>query len=64
MLPPIGALVSGDPDAYRYLNQTIESFPCGETFCEMLRIVGFAAATAHPVTFGVATIYHGDKPSG
>ncbi len=64
VLPPIGALVSGDPHAYRYLNETIESFPCGETFCEMFRIAGFAAVTTHPMTFGVATIYHGDKPSG
>ena len=63
MLPRIGALVSGDPHAYRYLNETIETFPYGETFCEMLRTAGFTAATAHPMTFGVATIYQGDKPA-
>ena len=64
ILPQIGAFVSGDPYAYRYLNETIETFPCGETFCDMLRTAGFTAATAHPMTFGVATIYQGDKPAG
>ncbi len=64
ILPRIGALVSGDPYAYRYLNKTIETFPCGEAFCDMLTAAGFEAATAHPMTFGVATIYQGDKPAG
>jgi demethylmenaquinone methyltransferase/2-methoxy-6-polyprenyl-1,4-benzoquinol methylase len=62
ILPRVGALVSGAPLAYRYLNETIETFPYGEVFCNLLRAEGFTAVEAHPVTFGVAMIYRGDKP--
>lgn len=63
ILPRVGALVSGDSYAYRYLNETIESFPYGGAFCDKLRAAGFRAVEAHPVTFGVAMIYKGSKPA-
>jgi demethylmenaquinone methyltransferase/2-methoxy-6-polyprenyl-1,4-benzoquinol methylase len=61
ILPRIGAAVSGDSGAYRYLNETIETFPHGEAFCRLLRDVGFAATAGQPLTFGIVTIYRGDK---
>lgn len=61
ILTRIGAIVSGDRDAYRYLNRTVEGFPRGEAFCLMLRDAGFESVRAHPLTFGVATLYEGDK---
>lgn len=61
ILPRIGAFFSGDVQAYRYLNETIEMFPRGEAFCRLLKDEGFAATAAHPLTFGIATIYRGDK---
>jgi len=64
VLPQVGAFVSGDGRAYRYLNETIETFPYGDAFCDLLRAAGFAAVQAHPLTFGVATIYQGDRPAG
>lgn len=60
VLPRIGALISGDRYAYRYLNQTVESFPYGEAFCFLMRDAGFERVRAHPLTFGIATIYEGD----
>lgn len=60
VLPRIGALISGDSYAYRYLNQTVESFPYGEDFCALMRDAGFERVRAHPLTFGIATIYEGD----
>ncbi len=62
VLPRVGSLVSGDAYAYRYLNQTVETFPYGEAFCELMRAAGFEAVQAHPLTFGIAAIYQGDKP--
>lgn len=62
VLPRIGAAVSGDGEAYRYLNRTAETFPCGEAFCELMRSAGFVGVEARPLTFGIATIYRGDKP--
>jgi len=62
ILPRLGGWISGDSYAYRYLNETIETFPYGEAFCGLLETVGFRNVAAHRVTFGVATIYQGDKP--
>lgn len=61
ILPRIGALLSGDSSAYRYLNQTVETFPYGDAFCDLMRGVGFTNVSAHRLSFGIATIYCGDK---
>ena len=61
VLPLVGGLVSGDWKAYRYLNTTIEAFPYGEAFCKMMRDAGFSRAEADPVSFGIATIYIGER---
>ena len=47
---------------YRYLNKTIETFPHGAAFCRLLKEAGFVNTRAHPITFGIASIYRGDKP--
>ncbi len=61
ILPRIGGWISGDAHAYRYLNRTVESFPYGADFCALLEQAGFRAVRAHPLTFGVAFIYQGDR---
>ena len=62
ILPLVGGLISGDMYAYRYLNKTIETFPYGDAFCELMREAGFENTSATPLTFGVASIYYGEKP--
>jgi demethylmenaquinone methyltransferase / 2-methoxy-6-polyprenyl-1,4-benzoquinol methylase len=61
ILPKIGSLLSGDAYAYNYLNQSVETFPYGEEFCRILRGNGFKDVKFHSLTFGIATIYQGDK---
>lgn len=61
VLPKIGGIISGNYKAYSYLNRTVEDFPYEEAFCKLLYNAGFKNAVAHPVTFGVATIYVADK---
>jgi len=61
VVPIIGALVSGHYQAYKYLNQTIEAFPYGNSFCDLMRKAGFQNVKANPLLFGIATIYQGDK---
>jgi demethylmenaquinone methyltransferase/2-methoxy-6-polyprenyl-1,4-benzoquinol methylase len=60
-LPRIGGVISKQKSAYRYLNETIETFPCGENFLKLMKKAGFAHTTAHPITGGIVTIYQGDK---
>lgn len=60
-LPWIGGVISKNRNAYRYLNQTIETFPQGKAFCRLLQGSGFSRVKAHPLMKGVATIYQGEK---
>ncbi len=62
ILPFVGGLVSGNRNAYRYLNQTIEAFPYGEAFLKRMKSAGFVKNKANPLTFGIATLYVGEKP--
>jgi demethylmenaquinone methyltransferase/2-methoxy-6-polyprenyl-1,4-benzoquinol methylase len=61
ILPRIGGIVSGDFQAYRYLIETVEQFPYGEKFAILMRDAGFKNVKATPLTFGIATLYLGDK---
>lgn len=63
LLPSLGGLISRQPQAYRYLHDTISSFPCGEKFCAYLREVGFMSVKATPLTGGAVLIYQGDRIS-
>lgn len=60
VLPVVGGWLSGDREAYRYLNVTIETFPSGDAFCALMREAGFTQVRAVPLTFGIASIYAGD----
>ncbi len=60
-VPAIGFIFSGHYKAYKYLNQTIETFPYGQEFCGLIEKAGFKNVVAHELLFGVATIYQGDK---
>ncbi|MDR2539303.1 MAG: bifunctional demethylmenaquinone methyltransferase/2-methoxy-6-polyprenyl-1,4-benzoquinol methylase UbiE [Chlamydiales bacterium] len=61
LLPFLGGLISGQPQAYQYLNDTISSFPSGETFCAYLRATGFMSVKATPFTGGTVFIYQADR---
>jgi demethylmenaquinone methyltransferase / 2-methoxy-6-polyprenyl-1,4-benzoquinol methylase len=61
VLPRLGAMVSGDNFAYSYLNKTVETFPYGEQFCRLMHEAGFANVRSDVLTFGIATIYIGEK---
>ncbi len=63
VLPIVGGMISGDARAYRYLNETVETFPYGEAFCALMRDAGLVDVQAKPLTFGIATLYRGDRPS-
>ncbi|MGE4170233.1 MAG: bifunctional demethylmenaquinone methyltransferase/2-methoxy-6-polyprenyl-1,4-benzoquinol methylase UbiE [Candidatus Margulisiibacteriota bacterium] len=59
VLPLVGGLISGDFQAYRYLNQSVENFPYGQDFLNLMRQAGFAQVAQTPLTFGIATLYVG-----
>lgn len=61
ILPLIGRIISKDKEAYRYLPDTVMQFPDGEEFLDILRKVGFSSVNRRSLTFGIATIYCGEK---
>ncbi len=61
IVPWIGGLISKNQEAYRYLNTTIESFPFGEEFVNIIRKEGFSQVSFFPLTFGIATIYVAER---
>lgn len=60
-VPLVGGMISGNFQAYFYLNRTIEKFPYGEVFARMMRQCGFKNVFVQPLLCGVATIYCGEK---
>jgi len=63
VVPFVGSLISGERRAYRYLDQSIESFQQPAAFCCLMQKAGFQDVSAIPLTFGVASIYRGVKSS-
>jgi len=64
VLPFVGQLISGSRDqAYKYLPASVMEFPDGEALAARLRSHGLVEVRYHPLTFGIATLYVGVKPS-
>jgi len=61
ILPQIGKLISKDNSAYTYLPESVQAFPDGEDFLQVLRHVGFKNTQCKPLTFGISSIYIGEK---
>lgn len=61
ILPLIGRLFSRDKRAYSYLPESIQAFPEGAKFLEVMKKSGFSEVNWQPLTFGVASIYIGKK---
>ena len=56
VVPFLGKSISRHPTAYRYLNQTIEVFPYGESFAALLRHIGFNKVKIVPLPLSLIPI--------
>lgn len=61
ILPIIGRMVSKDHRAYTYLPESVNAFPYGKKFTNILDKLGFADSHITPLTFGIASIYTATK---
>jgi demethylmenaquinone methyltransferase / 2-methoxy-6-polyprenyl-1,4-benzoquinol methylase len=62
ILPYLGGLVTGQTEAYRYLQESSAHFPCREEFLSWMDQTGLFSCTQYvPVSFGIAYIYQGFK---
>ncbi len=62
ILPLIGRWVSGDPEAYSYLPDSVMSFPDNEKFLALLSSAGFIQVSQRRLSGGIASIYSGFRP--
>ena len=61
ILPFIGRITSKDPKAYSYLYESVQAFPDGNEFTQLLEQQGFKNTTWKPLTLGICSIYTGIK---
>ncbi len=61
ILPAIGRLVSKDPQAYRYLPESVGNFPAIDEFSALMREAGFDNISYWKLLNGIAVIYRGIK---
>ncbi len=61
ILPKIGRWVSHDKAAYTYLPESVEAFPDGNNFMNILISTGFKNTACKPLTFGISSIYTAQK---
>ncbi len=62
ILPSIGrVLARKGPKAYNYLPQSVDEFPSGEALAQRMRTAGLHDVCFHDLTFGIATLYVGNK---
>jgi demethylmenaquinone methyltransferase / 2-methoxy-6-polyprenyl-1,4-benzoquinol methylase len=59
VLPRLGRMVAGDADSYRYLAESIRTFPDQETLAAMMREAGLARVNVRNLSGGIAAIHSG-----
>lgn len=59
--PGIGRLFANNKDAYQYLNDSVQVFPEGENFLNIMHEAGFTQTYLKKLSFGICTIYCGSK---
>jgi demethylmenaquinone methyltransferase/2-methoxy-6-polyprenyl-1,4-benzoquinol methylase len=61
ILPNIGKTVSKNDEAYTYLPESVQQFPEGNDFIEVMRKAGYSNVKQQRLSFGIATLYTGIK---
>lgn len=64
VLPRVGALISGNRGAYRYLPESVARFPAAADLGERMARAGFEDVRWEILTFGIAAIHVGTRAEG
>ena len=63
VLPGMARAASSNPEAYRYLVESIASWPDQQTLSQWIRTAGFTRVAHRNLTLGVVALHRGRKPS-
>lgn len=61
VLPRIGGMISGVPEAYTYLPESVRRFPAAPQLVSEMKAAGFARADFTYMTFGIVALHVGVK---
>jgi demethylmenaquinone methyltransferase / 2-methoxy-6-polyprenyl-1,4-benzoquinol methylase len=61
VLPRLAGWLTGEPAAYQYLGDSIESFPRGTAMTALVEEAGFLKAIARPLSGGIVTAYLAER---
>jgi demethylmenaquinone methyltransferase/2-methoxy-6-polyprenyl-1,4-benzoquinol methylase len=62
IVPLVGGWLTGDAEAYRYLNRSVAAFPDADALLGMMRSAGLAAVEYEKLGMGTVAIHVGIKP--
>lgn len=57
VLPFLAKMISGEKEAYAYLPDSVQNFPCGERMKNILLDLGFSKVEYKKLSLGIVTIY-------
>ncbi len=61
IMPSLGKTISKDSRAYSYLPESVQLFPEGDEFINVLKTCGFKDCKSKKLSFGIASIYSATK---
>ena len=61
VIPRLGAMVAGHPDAYTYLVDSIRAFPAQQELADLITRSGLSDVNYTNLSFGIACIHRGTK---
>ncbi len=59
--PWVGRMISKNKNAYQYLNESVQNFPEGKDFVQILNKLGYKNASCKTLSLGISSIYCGEK---
>ena len=59
VIPPLGRMVTGDAESYRYLVESIRQFPRPAAFAEMIGGAGFSRVNWQSLSGGIVALHSG-----
>lgn len=59
VIPPLGRIVTGDAESYRYLVESIRRFPKPFAFADMIRAAGFSRVNWQTLSGGIVALHSG-----
>jgi demethylmenaquinone methyltransferase/2-methoxy-6-polyprenyl-1,4-benzoquinol methylase len=62
MMPRLGAMVTGQGDAYRYLSRSLDGFPDADGLARLMTQAGFTEVNYVRLGLGAVAIHLGEKP--